>query len=54
MKIKIGEKNYLKNKNGGIVLGKYDGLKLRSLFYSDISSSFMVYEIFNSRKNIAR
>ncbi len=33
---------------------KYDGLKLRSLFYSEISSSFMIYEIFNSHKNIAK
>lgn len=32
----------------------YDGLKLRPLFYSEISSSFMVYEIFNNHKNIAK
>ena len=32
----------------------YDGLKLRPLFYSEISSSFMIYEIFNSHKIIAK
>jgi hypothetical protein len=35
-------------------LESYDGIKLRPLFYSEISSSFMVYEIFNNHKNIAR
>ena len=33
---------------------KHDGLKLRPLFYSEISSSFMIYEIFNTHKNIAK
>jgi hypothetical protein len=35
-------------------LENYDGLKLRPLFYSEISSSFMIYEIFNNHKNIAK
>lgn len=52
MKIKIEEKNY--HKNGGVVLEKYDGLKLSSLFYSEKSSSFMVYEIFQYHKIIAK
>lgn len=33
---------------------KYDGLKLNPLFYSEISSSSMVYEIFHSHKKIAK
>ena len=33
---------------------KYNGLKLRPLFYSEISSSFMIYEIFHSHKKIAK
>lgn len=33
---------------------KYDGLKLNSLFYSEISSSFMIYEIFHSHKKIVK
>ncbi len=33
---------------------KYDGLKLRPLFYSEISSSFMIYEIFSNHKKIAK
>jgi len=35
-------------------LEKYNGLKLRPLFYSEISSSFMIYEIFHSHKKIAK
>jgi len=35
-------------------LEKYDGLKLRPLFYSEISSSFMVFEIFQYHKIIAK
>ncbi|TET10387.1 MAG: hypothetical protein E3J83_00570 [Candidatus Atribacteria bacterium] len=54
MKIKIEEKNYFKNTNRGTILEKYDGLKLRPLFYSEISSSFMVYEIFYNHKIIAK
>lgn len=33
---------------------KYDGLKLNSLFYSEISSSSMVYEIFYNHKKIVK
>ena len=33
---------------------KYNGLKLRPLFYSEISSSFMIYEIFHNHKEIAQ
>ena len=32
----------------------YDGLKLNSLFYSEISSSSMVYDIFHNHKKIAK
>lgn len=32
----------------------YDGLKLRPLFYSEISSSFMIYEIFDNNNEIAK
>jgi len=35
-------------------LESYDGLKLRPLFYSEISSSFMIYEIFSNYKEIAK
>ena len=37
-----------------MILEKYDGLKLRPLFYSEISSSFMIYEIFYNHKEIAQ
>lgn len=33
---------------------KYDGQKLNPLFWSEISSSYLVYEIFNNHKNIAK
>ena len=33
---------------------KYDGFKLNSLFYSEISSSSMIYEIFHSHKKIVK
>lgn len=33
---------------------KYDGFKLNSLFYSEISSSSMIYEIFYSHKKIVK
>lgn len=33
---------------------KYNGLKLRPLFYSEISSSFMIYEIFDNHNEIAK
>ena len=49
-KTKIEEKNYHK----GVTLNNYDGLKLKPLFYSEISSSFMIYEIFDKHKNIAK
>ena len=51
MKMKIEEKTYYKRRN---ILESYDGLKLRPLFYSEISSSFMIYEIFSNHKKIAK
>ena len=33
---------------------KYDGLKLNSLFYSEISSSSMIYDIFHNHKEIVK
>ncbi len=33
-------------------MDQYEGLKLRPLFHSEISSSFMLYELFRNHKNI--